>query len=50
MMNTEPEHWKDRPLAKLTYDIKEEIDGLYPNRVGEVSGIYIVDADIDLCK
>lgn len=29
MMNTEPEHWKDRPLAKLTHDIKEEIDGLY---------------------
>lgn len=29
LMNTDREHWGERPLAKLTHDIRAEIDELY---------------------
>ena len=29
LMDTDPEKWGERPLAKLTHDIKKQIDDLY---------------------
>ena len=37
LMNTDREHWGDRPLAKLTHDIREEIDELYADGKGRVN-------------
>ena len=37
LMNTDRERWGERPLAKLTHDIREEIDELYADGKGRVN-------------